>query len=60
MPLVHCMENELEKYEPESYEVKNFKKLLITQLQKRFGKIEQVERLTITTLLEPTIQKNPL
>jgi mRNA-degrading endonuclease HigB of HigAB toxin-antitoxin module len=57
MPLVHCMENELEKYEPESYEVKNFKKLLITQHQKRFGKIEQVERLTISTLLDPRFKK---
>jgi hypothetical protein len=51
------MENELKKYEPESYEVKNFKKLLITELQKRFGKIEQVERLTISTLLDARFKK---
>ncbi|XP_068898872.1 E3 SUMO-protein ligase ZBED1-like isoform X2 [Tenebrio molitor] len=57
IPMVHCLKSELDNQQTDSPEVINLKQSLSSEIHKRFGKMEHVETLAISTLLDPRFKK---
>lgn len=57
IPIIHCMEKQVDNYEPASDLMKNLKSHLKTEIEKRFGQMEYTHHLAISTVLDPRFKK---
>lgn len=57
IPIINCLNKEMEHLELDNEHAISLKNAVILELQKRFGAVEQVKLLAVTTILDPRFKK---
>lgn len=57
IPIINCLTDKIKKMEPASLSIVKMKDVMLVEIKKRFGAIEQVRPLALANLLDPRFKR---